>query len=133
MNKVYVINGDPVPLLRPRFSRYTQRVYNSQKNTMLVASIDLQSQHNQLPFFKGALHLDITFFMAPSKSLRLSKKQIFHGKPHIFRPDLSNLIKFVEDIANGVLYEDDCIISSITAKKVYDIIPRTEFTIQSAL
>jgi Holliday junction resolvase RusA-like endonuclease len=46
---------------------------------------------------------------------------------HIARPDLSNLIKFIEDIAIGILYGDDSIIAEIYARKCYDATPRTEF------
>jgi Holliday junction resolvase RusA-like endonuclease len=48
---------------------------------------------------------------------------------HVYTPDLSNMIKFVEDIANGILYKDDCQISSIVAHKIYSDTSRTEFTL----
>ena len=63
--------------------------------------------------------------LSPKKRLELENKL------HHFKPDLSNLIKFVEDLANGIIYKDDSQISCITACKVYSQYPRTEFTISS--
>lgn len=76
--------------------------------------------------FEGPLHLEVTFYFAIPKS---RDKKLIQGTYHYYRPDLSNLIKFLEDIATGILFDDDCIISSITSKKCYDDCPRTEFII----
>ena len=129
--RIYVIPGNPVSLKRPRFSPQTNRMYNSQRNHMLVTSIGLQSQHNNDPLFEGPLHMDVTFFMPiPSKTTKKSLDGLIL-KHDPTRPDLDNLIKMVADIGNGILYKDDALIASISAKKVYDINPRTEFSIQS--
>jgi Holliday junction resolvase RusA-like endonuclease len=53
------------------------------------------------------------------------KKNLFH----ISRPDLSNMIKFYEDVAQGILFSDDSKIAKITATKVYDEMPRVEIII----
>ena len=129
--RIYVIPGNPVSLKRPRFSPQTNRMYNSQRNHMLVTSIGLQSQHNNDPLFEGPLHMDVIFFMPiPSKTTKKSLDSLIL-KHDPTRPDLDNLIKMVADIGNGILYKDDALIASISAKKVYDINPRTEFSIQS--
>lgn len=47
---------------------------------------------------------------------------IFHTK----RPDLDNLIKFVKDCLNGVVYQDDSQVFSIQAEKRYSEDPKTE-------
>lgn len=49
---------------------------------------------------------------------------------HQYKPDLSNLLKWIEDCATGIIYRDDCIIASICAKKLYAESPRTEFTVE---
>lgn len=128
--RIYVIPGNPVSLKRPRFSSQTNRMYNSQRNHMLVMSIGLQSQHNNDSLFEGPLHMDVTFFMPiPSKTSKKNLPSLIL-KPDPTRPDLDNLIKMIADIGNGILYKDDALIASISAKKVYDINPRTEFSIQ---
>lgn len=127
--KVFVIPGDPTPLARPRF--YNRRIYDSQKNIKLVAALHVQSQQNNDPLLEGPIHLDITFYIKTPESISKKRRELLFGKPHSFKPDLSNLVKFYEDICAGVVYHDDCIIASITAKKIYDAIPRTEFTLRS--
>lgn len=68
--------------------------------------------------------------MKPAASISAKRKNTLYNKPHIFKPDLDNLIKYICDIcSNNVIYQDDCIIASITAKKVYSELPRTEFTL----
>lgn len=125
--KVYVIKGDPTPLMRA--GRNGKRTFDPQKNLKIMAGIDLVSQHNNEPLLEGPLHLDVTFFMAPPKSISIKRKALLCGQPHIFKCDLDNLIKFIGDVCNGIIYYDDCAIAKITAKKIYDEIPRTEFKI----
>ena len=88
----------------------------------------MESQHDERPFYEGFLHLDIHFFLKiPSRA----KTKTFDGRYHVYRPDLSNLIKFIEDIASKVLFRDDSMICSIVATKKYDKEPRTEFEVRS--
>ena len=63
------------------------------------------------------------------KSLSKVKKDALKGKPHYLRPDIDNLIKFILDSANGILYLDDAQIYTINAHKIYDEHPRTEIEI----
>ncbi len=119
----YTIPGNPIPLARPRFGQ--ARVWDSQKGLKFTAGLFIRNQHGDQPLFTGPLTLNVTFFLPRPKTQ--SKDKI--GKPSTSKPDLDNLIKFTGDIANGVLFADDCIISCIIAQKVYDLDPRTEFTI----
>lgn len=130
---IYTIPGEPQALARPRFSPRSRRVYNPMRNHMLVLSITLQSQHNNNPIFEGPIHLDVIFYMPyPSKLTKAQQKHI-EGSYHFTRSDLDNMIKFVADVCNGIMYKDDAIIASISAKKVYSDNPRTEFSFQSLL
>ena len=120
----YILVGDPIPLYRARFSSISNRMFDSQKEIKLVTGITLRSQHNEQIPFDGPLHLDIHFFfLTPLRKPKLNKQW------HIYRPDLSNLIKFYEDIATTVIFDDDCIIAKISATKSYDKNARTEFII----
>ena len=118
---VYILPGDPIPLARARISG--RRCYDSQTQEKLYLRQFLVNQHNDCPKYTGPLHLIATFFMG--MPLRAGKH--IEGKPHRFRPDLDNLLKWVCDISNGILYDDDCIISKITCNKIYDKTARTEF------
>lgn len=118
----FIIHGNPIPKLRPRFG--DGRCYDAQKQQKLIAGITLQSQHNGI-FFSGPLKMKIDFFLPFGQSRKIS----LDGKFHIFTPDLSNLVKFIEDVANGILYKDDCIIASLIAAKWFSKNPRTEITV----
>ncbi len=120
----YILHGNPVPLARARHG--VGRVYDSQKDIKFAYGIALRSQNRSGYLYTGPLGLNITFYLPIPKS---REKQSLQGQPHIYTPDLSNLIKLIEDCANGILYKDDCAIAEINAKKCYDNSPRTEFTI----
>ncbi len=124
MNDVirYIIEGDPTPLARPRFGR--GKVWDSQKQIRISYGIVLSMQHGNRPLYEGPLHLDVAFFM--SFPQRRKKQASFF---HTARPDLDNCLKFISDCANGILYVDDSAICSISATKVYDVVPRTEFSL----
>jgi len=128
--KVYVIPGNPIPLARARLGRLN-RVYDPQKNQKLMTQITLDGQHNGAELLTGPLHINITFFMPIPKSTSYKQSLKLQGVAHKIKPDLDNLCKFVLDVcSNRLLYHDDCIISRITANKIYDITPRTEFTFE---
>ena len=125
---IYTIAGDPISLQRPRVLRsgYT---YNPQAKEQEEARIQLRIQHHSSCPHICPLAISITFFMPILKALSNKKKSSIPGTPHFKRPDLDNLIKFVLDAANGVIFSDDSLVYSVTAKKIYDTFPRTEFTI----
>jgi Holliday junction resolvase RusA-like endonuclease len=125
----YVIDGDPIPLKRPRFG--LGRVFDSQKREKHGIQLQLNHQHGQAGYvmpFEGPLKLDVTFFMPIPD--RLSKKA--HGAtgacPHYSRPDIDNLLKMILDCMQSVI-KDDALVASVTARKVYSRCPRTEFSI----
>lgn len=121
--QVYVIPGKPIPLQRPRYS--IAHVYDSQKREKANARIYIANQHNDKPLYTGALQLNVEFyFSTPAKTKSLN------GHYHTSRPDTDNCVKWICDIAQDILYKEDSIIAQIIATKLYDTIPRTEFTIR---
>ena len=124
--KIYIVRGEPVALARTRITTHN-RCWDSQKQVKLAYGIQIQNQHEGSPLFTGPLHIDATFFMPIPLS---SRNKNLSGTFHYFRPDIDNLEKFLLDVATGVLFHEDCLIASITCKKVYDEDPRTEFTVR---
>lgn len=122
----YVVMGDPIPLARARHGN--GKVWDAQKHKKFLVASLLDAQHNDGPLFSGPLHLDIIFFLP----MAASRPKLFDSRRHAFhiaKPDLSNLVKFIEDVATGILYRDDSCISSFNCQKRYDDKPRTELTI----
>lgn len=123
----YVVPGDPIPLARARFS--SNHVYDAQKHLKVSTSIYLQSQHDKKELFAKPVKMHVVFFMpipmGSTARKRCTMLNTYVGK----KPDLSNLIKFIEDTATGILFTDDRLVCSIDAHKVYDYDPRTELII----
>jgi len=120
----YVLMGSPVPLARPRFAR--GHVWDSQGVIKQNFMDEIRYQHGKLPMLSGPIHADVTFFMAISSTASCKRRERMRGTPHIYRPDFSNMLKFIEDVCHGIVYKDDCIISSICGSKIYEEDPRTE-------
>ena len=120
-----IIPNKPIALRRHRHTK-SGHSYNSQRELMDHVSFVVKSQWDKKPY-SVPLRLFISFFMPIAKS----KKKELQGKPHAKRSDLSNLLKFYEDALNGVLWEDDAIISEIHAYKIYSKNPRTEIVIET--
>jgi len=124
---VYILEGNPTPLARPRFGQ--NRVFDSQKQRKINHGLALRYIHGNKPLYEGPLRLDVTFYLPAGKSFSAEQRNKLYGTPRPQRPDIDNLIKYILDAANGVLYKDDALIASVYADKVYDKNPRTEFTI----
>lgn len=127
--KTYILLGNPIPLARARHGN--GRVYDAQKQLKFTAGILLARQHDNGSYFEGALELEACFHFAIAKC-NLRRAPLLRSTPHFIRPDLDNLIKFICDISNGIIFKDDCTISSIIAKKVYCDLgdEKTVFTIR---
>lgn len=72
--------------------------------------------------FQGAVLVEMHF------ELKIPKRPKEHqhpGKPHTSTPDLSNLIKLVEDALNNVVWRDDALIAKIISTKFYGSNPST--------
>jgi Holliday junction resolvase RusA-like endonuclease len=125
----YVLYGNPIALARPRFG--WKKIYDSQRQVKMEVALQLEQQHNERPFFEGPIEMDVTFYMPIVKSRgSLAKRSVLEGRYHLARPDLSNMIKFIEDVGNGIIYKDDSIVTKINAEKRYSLDPRTELTIR---
>jgi len=120
----YTVDGEPIPQSRPRFGN--GHVYSDQHQEKQGVQIQLVHQHAGYQLFTGALKLDVTFFMPVRYKQRLKEGIATY---HKVKPDLDNLIKFLLDCCNTILFKDDNQISIIFARKIYSALPRTEFTI----
>ena len=117
----YVLNGKPIPLARPRIGKHGG--YNPQADALCAAKWVLKSQC-QVPF-SDRHHVRILFEMPMPSSWTTRLRTDSVGKPHTGRPDIDNLIKFVLDAGNGVLWTDDAQIAVLQASKVWAEVGRT--------
>jgi len=116
-------DGNPIPLERPRFGGrgkiYTPSKSQREKRRMSMAAIQ---QMRGKPLMSSPLEVEIHFRMKMPKKPKRHQEE---GCPHYYRPDLSNLVKLVEDALNETVWTDDAVISKIIAVKSYSENPCT--------
>ncbi len=125
---LYVIQGDPIPLSRARIGHGSRHMFDAQKDAKRIFAIHIQRQQEEELIDTGPIHLDVVFYMKMPK-IKTRNKPNKRFQYHFYKPDLSNLLKFIEDVSNKILFNDDCQIAFITARKVYHEQPRTEFRV----
>lgn len=131
-----IINLDPYPSPRPRFSRKTGRAYMPNEYT-LWKKLFLREwlKHNQTKFDAGvAIAVDLKFFIKPPKAIARVKKNQNILKAESWRvvkkPDADNLGKSPLDAISGYAYADDNQISDLRLRKRYSLNPRVEIVIK---
>lgn len=122
----YIIPGKPVPWARPCPGK--NGMFDTQKKVKDLYRAYMRNQCESGPL-SGALIMDVTFYMSIPRTISFKKRDALSGTPHSIKPDASNLLKFVEDCANMLLYADDAQLATIRVKKIWDENPRTEFTL----
>lgn len=125
----FVVKGTPTPLKRHRTCK--GRTYNPQSVEMNLFGwyVKTQSEMPEKPI-DYPIMVNMIFYMPIPKSFSKKKQEKLIDSPHIKKPDLSNLIKFVEDSLNGILWRDDSIICNLISRKIYSRVPRTVITIE---
>lgn len=119
-NLKIIIPGNPIAKKRPRFARRGKFVttYNPQVSEEGKFIVMMQTQLNgHQPIPKGTpIQLQCFFNMPVPDSMPKKYRDI---RPHTKKPDLDNMIKFVKDCANGILWADDSQVFSVHASKEY--------------
>lgn len=103
----FFIDGKPKPLQRPRLGRNC--VYDPSSKDKKIFAQKVKNLYS-LPPFSVPLYVKMIFYFEMPKSWPIKKKKEFLLQAHCQRPDTSNLVKFVEDALNEVLWVDDCLI-----------------------
>ena len=112
------IPGKPIPLRRPRINN--KRLYDTQ--TKVKESYGILFKMKQKEPLTGPLTLVCCFIFQYPQAQR-KKMKLNH--PHSSRPDGDNLLKFIMDAANGILYHDDSQVAHIIVLKCYGPIAKT--------
>jgi len=117
-----VLDVAPTGKGRPRFTK-TGRTYTPEKTLNKESEIRYALSMLDAPLFSGPVEVVIkTFFIKPKSA----KKRVHHT----VKPDASNILKLVEDAANGILYDDDKQIVKCTISKEYGETERIEIEIR---
>ena len=132
-----IIPGSPIAKKRPRFFRRGGHVgvFNSQETEEGKTMWHIKSQFNSI-MIPSAIPVEIEcrFEMPIPKSMpKRDQKAIeagFCGPAHVKKPDVDNLLKYLKDCCNEVVWHDDSQVVSVAASKVYAREPRTVFTVR---
>ena len=128
MNRLTItIPGAPIAKKRPRFARRGKFVttYNDQQTEEGKFICLMQTQLNgHKPIPAGTpIYLQAQFHMPFPASMSAKKRAT---AIHTKKPDVDNMLKFLKDCANGVLWNDDSEVVWVCAQKLYSDNPRTE-------
>lgn len=129
MQKIYTIEINPIAWQRAGVKtsqEYKPKFYDKQTHEKLAYGLHLQKQHGTSPLFSGPIEADIIFYMPISKTVSKRPNCHYHSK----RPDIDNLLKYLFDAANNVIFKDDAIVSKLSVQKLYDRQPRTVICIK---
>ena len=126
------LKGKPKPQQRYRHTKmgHTYDPSKSDKQDLLTL---IHSQAPKEPF-SGAISLYVRFSMPyVKKHYRTGKfsKELKPNPPVAYKikPDIDNLLKFIMDAGNNVLWKDDSQIYSVQMEKVYSVNGGTKITI----
>lgn len=121
--RVYELSGTPIPWMRA--GRKGNKYYDKQMSEKTKAQWEVKAAMSGLYSHSEPLKVVMEFHMPIPKSWsKVKQKRALH-KPHSSRPDLDNLLKFVDDSLNQILWEDDAIIYEVHIRKFYSKDPKT--------
>ena len=127
-----VIFGEPVAQGRPRFSRQGGfvKAYDPAKSRDYKSYVRMiAAQHAPVTPVEGAIEFSLRIYRAIPKGMPKYKREAAKaGKLRpVTKPDVSNVLKGVEDALKGVWYKDDSqIVGYGVLGKWYDERPRIE-------
>lgn len=128
------IPGKPIAKKRPKFFRRGKNVgtYNCQETEEGRFMAQLSAARPEgFELIKGPIDLTLRFWMPIPASASAKKRKAMENSEirHINKPDLDNLVKFVKDCANGILWHDDSQVDGMWVTKDYAREPETSITI----
>lgn len=126
----FTIKETPQPQLRPRVSIVGghPHVYDpaSTRQFKRIVTKLASSEMGKTEPITGPIRVALTFYRPVQQSLSKAEfdKRATGDELPTVKPDLSNYLKSVEDALNGVVWEDDRLITTEVIKKRYSTTPR---------
>ena len=133
----FEIPGSPIGQGRPKFSTINGHAvaYDPEKSRNYEAYVKMLAaqamKDNSFNMIEGpcCLSIDAYFEVPKSKSKKFREAALSGLEYPTKKPDLSNIIKGIEDALNGLAYKDDALIVKLGVVKLYSEIPRVEVTL----
>lgn len=133
----FEIPGQPIGQGRPKFSTINghARAYDPEKSRNYKAYIRMLATQamkaSGFTMIEGPCSIEIfAFFEVPKSKSKKFREAALSGLEYpTKKPDLSNIIKGIEDAINNLVYKDDACIVSLSVCKFYSDVPRVEVVI----
>ena len=131
------LEGKPIPLHRPRACKRGAfiQMYNDQEPIMNEYRWLIKGMFNA-PIYTVPMRIGVTFFMPIPKATPKARRaeMLANILRPMSRPDLDNLLKFILDCMNGIVYEDDSQICELgIIEKRFGLEPKTVVRIEPLL
>lgn len=131
MNHVkFTVAGEPKGKSRPRFanSKNGFRTYTPKQTVMYENLVSWTYQQEVGIKLNGQITAKIVAYFPIPKSVSKKKRALMESGVIMYdhKPDTDNVAKIILDSLNGVAYDDDRQICSLTVMKYYSDNPRVE-------
>lgn len=139
MSLTFIVPGQPVAKGRPKFSRQGGfvRAYTPEKTVAYETLVKLAAGEAMAghPPMRGALSLMLRLYVQiPKSTTKRDRERIAVGEfLPTKKPDLDNVLKAIADAMNGIVYDDDAQIVTVTVVKQYSETPRAEVAVMAAV
>ena len=104
----YTIRGVPVSVIKS--SHIARKVLDPYNLRKMNYQQQLSHQHNDKPLLTGAWALQAHFLFEPPRN---KQSKLFVQMP------ITPLLRFVDEIAHGVIYDSECVIHKLDVDKKY--------------
>ena len=128
----FIIHQEPIAKKRHRHGKhggYDEQ--HKEKNSLKWQFGSQMRENGHKRLSRDPLDVAVRCYCSPPKTLSQAKKRALEGQFKTKKPDADNYFKFYTDVLNGIAYEDDNLISSMSCFKKYSENPRVEITIKS--
>ncbi len=134
------VPGVPIAKKRPRFFIRrnpgrgkilgAQNIQQTEEGRFLFS---VQQQYKKSPL-ESPIVLHAVFSMPIPKGTSRKKAALMESEwiRHTKKPDLDNLLKFVKDCLNGVVWKDDSQVWKVVARKEYSRTPQTMIHVEES-
>lgn len=133
----FTVPGQPFAKGRPKFARQGGfvRAYTPEKTVAYETLVKLaagEAMAGAAPM-QGPLSLMLRLYVAiPKSTAKRDRAAIEAGRfLPTKKPDIDNVLKAISDALNGIAYDDDAQLVTVTVTKLYADTPRAEVTVMS--
>ena len=132
--QTFIVLGEPTGKARPRVTRFGS--YTPEATVMYenLVKVEYRRQCRDFRFEDGELLRMVirAEYAIPMTTSKRKRQLMLSGQIRpTKKPDLTNILKIIEDALNKIAYKDDSQIVSIVAEKFYSLRPRVEVQISS--